>query len=382
MKKKGEIKFWNGSIAASEGAIMAGCRFFAGYPITPASDIAEYMALRLPQENGIFIQMEDEIASIAALLGASWGGAKAMTSTSGPGFSLMQENIGLAAVTETPIVIAEVQRAGPSTGMPTLVGQGDVMQTRWGSHGDYETIVISPSSPQESFDLIIRAFNLAELYRVPVIFLMDECIAHMSERVIVPPKEKIEIVERIKPSMSPKEYMPFKPINDIAPMATAGMGYKVHVTGLTHNEKGYPMTTSPHVQEWMVRHICDKIRKNEHKIRDIEEYKMEDAEIAVVSFGIVGRSAKAAVKMARKHRIKAGLIRLKTIWPFPEKYFESIAENVKKFIVAEINYGQIKLEVERSVHGKANVELLPKFGGAVHKPIEIYEKVREVKNGN
>ncbi len=380
MKKK--IKFWNGSIAASEGAIAAGCRFFAGYPITPASDIAEYMALRLPQEDGIFIQMEDEIASIAALLGASWGGAKVMTSTSGPGFSLMQENVGLAAVTETPLVIAEVQRAGPSTGMPTLVGQGDVMQTRWGSHGDYETIVISPSSPQESFDLIIRAFNLAELYRVPVIFLMDECVAHMSERVVIPPEEEIEVVERIKPTVPPEKYMPFKPINDIAPMATAGMGYRVHVTGLTHNERGYPMTTSPEVQEWMVRHICDKIRKNEHKIRDIEEYRMEDAEIAVVAFGIVGRSAKAAVKMARRHRIKAGLIRLKTIWPFPESYFDSMADSIKKFIVAEINYGQIKLEVERATHGKASVELLPKFGGAVHQPMEIYQKIKEVKNGN
>jgi len=380
MKK--EIRFWNGSIAVSEGAIVAGCRFFAGYPITPASDIAEYMALRLPQEDGIFIQMEDEIASIAALLGASWGGAKVMTSTSGPGFSLMQENVGLAAVTETPLVIAEVQRAGPSTGMPTLVGQGDVMQSRWGSHGDYETIVISPSSPQESFDLVIRAFNLAELYRVPVIFLMDECIAHMSERVVIPPKEEIEVVERIKPNVSPEKYMPFQPVNDIAPMATAGMGYRVHVTGLTHNEKGYPMTTSPDIQEWMVRRICDKIRKNEHKIRDIEEYRMEDAEIAIVAFGIVGRSAKAAVKMARRHRIKAGLIRLKTIWPFPESYFESMADSIKKFIVAEINYGQIKLEVERAVHGKASVELLPKFGGAVHQPMEIYQKIKEVKNGN
>ncbi|KAA0007392.1 MAG: 2-oxoacid:acceptor oxidoreductase subunit alpha [Thermoplasmata archaeon] len=382
MKNKGEVKFWNGSIAIAEGAIAAGCRFFAGYPITPASDIAEYMALRLPQEDGVFIQMEDEIASIAALIGASWGGAKAMTSTSGPGFSLMQENIGLAAATETPLVIAEVQRAGPSTGMPTLVGQGDVMQARWGSHGDYETIVISPSSPQESFDLVIRAFNLAELYRVPVIFLTDECVAHMYERVVVPPKEEIEVVERLKPNVPPEEYMPFKPINDIAPMATAGMGYRVHVTGLTHNEKGYPMTTSPEVQEWMVRHICDKIRRNEPKIRDIEEYRMEDAEIAIVAFGITARAAKAAVKMARRHRIKAGLIRLKTIWPFPEPYFDNIADSVKKILVAEINYGQVKLEVERSVHGKTSVELIPKFGGEPHKPFEIYEKIKEVKNGN
>jgi len=382
MKRKGEIKFWNGSIAIAEGALAAGCRFFAGYPITPASDIAEYMALRLPQEGGVFIQMEDEIASIMAIIGAAWGGAKAMTATSGPGFSLMQENIGYAASTETPVVIVDAQRAGPSTGMPTLAGQGDVMQTRWGSHGDYETIVISPSSPQEGFDLIIRAFNLAELYRVPVILLTDECVVHMYERVVIPPLDEIEIVERIKPDVPPEQYIPFKPINDIAPMAAAGEGYRVHVTGLTHDERGYPMTTSPEVQEWMVRHICDKIRRNEPKLRDIEEYRMDDADIVVVSYGIVGRSAKAGVKIARKHGIKAGLIRLKTIWPFPEKYFDGVADNVKKFIVAEINYGQLKLEVERSIHGKAGVELLPKFGGEVHKPEEIYKKIKEVKNGN
>jgi len=378
---KGRINFWNGDIAAAEGAIYAGCNFFAGYPITPASDIAEHLALRMPQEDGVFVQMEDELASMAAILGASWGGAKAMTATSGPGFSLMQENIGLGAITETPCVVVDVQRAGPSTGMPTLVGQGDIMQARWGSHGDYETIAISPSSPQESFDLIVRAFNLSEKYRVPVIFLMDECVAHMSERVVVPPKEGMPIVERLLPDGPPDKYLPFKPVNDIAPMATAGMGYKVHVTGLTHNERGYPDTTSTETQEWLVKRICDKIRNNEKKIRDIEEYEMEDAEIAVVSFGITARSAKAAVKTARKKGQRVGLIRLKTIWPFPSSYFEKVSEDIKKFMVAEINYGQIKFEVERSVHGKAEVELLPKFGGAVHKPEEIYKKIKGVKNG-
>jgi len=378
---KGKINFWNGDIAAAEGAIAAGCNFFAGYPITPASDIAEHLALRMPQEDGIFVQMEDELASMAAILGASWGGAKAMTATSGPGFSLMQENIGLGAITETPCVVVDVQRAGPSTGMPTLVGQGDVMQARWGSQGDYETITISPSSPQESFDLIVRAFNLSEKYRVPVMFLMDECVAHMSERVVVPPRKEIPIVERLLPDCPPDEYLPFDPVNDIAPMATAGMGYRVHVTGLTHNEKGYPNTTSLETQEWLVRRICDKIRGNEEKIRDIEEYEMEDAEIAVVSFGITARSVKAAVKAARKKGQKVGLVRLKTVWPFPSSYFEKVADDIKKFMVAEINYGQIKLEVERSVHGKAEVELLPKFGGAVHKPMEIYEKIKGAKDG-
>ncbi len=371
-----QVKFYSGNIACAEGAIAAGCRFFAGYPITPSSEIAEHMALRLPQVGGIFIQMEDELASMAAILGASWGGAKAMTATSGPGFSLMQENIGLGAMTETPCVVVNVQRAGPSTGMPTLVGQADVMQARWGSHGDYEIIALSPSSPQECFDLTIRAFNLAEEYRVPVIVLMDESVSHMFEKVIIPPKEKIRIVNRKKPRVPPDEFLPYKADDFIPPMACAGEGYSVHVTGLTHDEKGYPQATSPEAQERLVRRLCDKIRKNERKMRDIEEYEMEDAEIAIVSFGTTARSAKAAVKFARKKGYKVGLIRLKTIWPFPDEYFESL-DGIKKFLVVEVNYGQIKLEVERNV-GKNRVELLPKMGGEIHTPEEIYKKIREV----
>ena len=379
--RKEQIKFYSGNIAAAEGAIAAGCRFFAGYPITPSSEIAEHMARRLPQVGGIFIQMEDELASMAAILGASWGGAKAMTATSGPGFSLMQENIGLGAMTETPCVVINVQRAGPSTGMPTLVGQADVMQARWGSHGDYEIIALSPSSPQECFDLTIKAFNLAEEYRVPVIVLMDESVAHMFEKVVIPPENKIKIVNRKKPDVPPEEYLPFKPEGYVPPMACAGEGYNVHVTGLTHDEKGYPQATDPEVQERLVRRLCDKIRKNERKMRDIDEYEMDDADVALVSFGISGRSSKAAVKEARKRGYKVGLIRLRTIWPFPDEYFEKIAEDIKKFIVVEINYGQIKLEVERNV-GKEKVILLPKFGGEIHKPHEIYEKIKEVYNGN
>lgn len=375
------IEFWQGNIACAEGAIAAGCKFFAGYPITPASEIAERLALRLPQVGGVFIQMEDELASMAAILGASWGGAKAMTATSGPGFSLMQENIGLGAMTETPCVVVNVQRAGPSTGMPTLVGQADVMQARWGSHGDYEIIALSPSSPQECFDLTIKAFNVAEEYRVPVVVLMDESVGHMFEKVVVPPKEKIKIVERKKPKVRPEEFLPYKADDFVPPMACAGEGYKVHVTGLTHDEKGYPQATSPEVQERLVRRLCDKIRKNERKLRDIEEFMMDDAEYALVSFGISGRSSKAAVRMARQKGYKVGLIRLRTIWPFPDEYFEKLANEIKKFIVVEINYGQIKLEVERNV-GKEKVELLPKMGGEIHMPGEIYEKIKEVKNGN
>jgi len=380
-KRKKEIKFYSGNLAVAEGAIAAGCRFFAGYPITPSTEIAEHMSLRLPQVGGIFVQMEDELASMAAILGASWGGLKAMTATSGPGFSLMQENIGLGAMTETPCVVIDVQRAGPSTGMPTLVGQGDVMQSRWGSHGDYETIALSPSSPQECFDLTVRAFNLAEEYRVPVVVLMDESTGHMYEKVLVPHPEDIEIVERKKPKMSPKKYLPFKADDFVPPMACAGEGYNVHVTGLTHDEKGYPQTTDPTVQESLVKRLCDKIRKNEEKIRDVEEYLMDDARMAVVSFGISARSSKAAVRHAREKGYKVGLIRLKTIWPFPEEYFDEMASMIEKFLVVEINYGQLKYEVERNV-GKNKVSHLPKFGGEVHKPHEIYEKIREVYDGN
>ncbi|KAA0000990.1 MAG: 2-oxoacid:acceptor oxidoreductase subunit alpha [Thermoplasmata archaeon] len=374
------IKFYSGNIACAEGAIAAGCRFFAGYPITPSTEIAEHMALRLPQVGGIFIQMEDELASMAAILGASWGGMKAMTATSGPGLSLMQENIGLGAMTETPCVVVDVQRAGPSTGMPTLIGQADVMQARWGSHGDYEIIALSPSSPQECFDLTIKSFNLAEEYRVPVILLMDESVSHMSEKVIIPPKEKIKIVERKKPKVKPSEYLPFKADDYVPPMACAGEGYAVHVTGLTHDEKGYPQATSPEVQEKLVRRLCDKIRKNERKLRDIEEFEMEDAKLAIVSFGTTARSCKAAVKRARKRGYKVGLIRLRTIWPFADEYFEKIANEIKQFVVVEVNYGQIKLEVERCVGKK--VHLLPKMGGEIHKPEEIYKKIKEVYNGN
>jgi len=256
-----------------------------------------------------------------------------------------------------------------------------VMQSRWGSHGDYETIALSPSSPQECFDLTVRAFNLAEEYRVPVVVLMDESTGHMYEKVLVPHPEDIEIVERKKPKMSPKKYLPFKADDFVPPMACAGEGYNVHVTGLTHDEKGYPQTTDPMVQESLVKRLCDKIRKNEEKIRDVEEYLMDDARMAVVSFGISARSSKAAVRHAREKGYKVGLIHLKTIWPFPEEYFEEMASMIEKFLVVEINYGQLKYEVERNV-GKNKVSHLPKFGGEVHKPHEIYEKIREVYDGN
>ncbi|NPD88433.1 MAG: 2-oxoacid:acceptor oxidoreductase subunit alpha [Asgard group archaeon] len=371
--------FVTGNIAVAEGSLAAGCKFFGGYPITPSSEIAEHMARRLPQINGHFVQFEDEIASIASILGASWGGSKSMTATSGPGYSLMVENIGLGMMTETPCVIVNVQRGGPSTGLPTLVGQQDVMQTKWGSHGDYEPIVISPSTVQESFDLVISAFNFSEQYRLPVTFLMDETIGHMSEKLVIPAKEKIKIVNRKKPTVPPEEYLPYKAGKDLVPlMAIAGDGYRVMMTGLTHDERGYP-EISAEAQEKNVRRINDKIRKNKKKIIKTEEYKLDDADIALISFGTSARAAKGSVNRARKKGIKVGLLRLITVWPFPDERIDLLADQVKKIIVPEINYGQITREIERSSHGKTEVKGIFKLGGAIHTPEEILKEIEKGK---
>jgi len=370
--------FWYGNIAIAEGAIAAGCRFFAGYPITPASEIAEHISRRFPQIGGIFVQFEDELASVAAILGASWTGVKSMTSTSGPGFSLMQENIGLGAMMEVPTVIVNAQRGGPSTGLPTLTGQGDVMQAKWGSHGQYEIIALSPDSPQEAFDLTIRCFNLAEKYRVPVILLTSETIAHSAGKVVVPPENEIELVYRKKPKVPPEEYLSYKPDEDLVPpMACAGEGYTITTTGLTHDEKGYPDTTAE-AQEKLVRRLNDKIRIHRKDIVDVKEENMEDAEIAVVSYGQVSRPAKRAVKMAREEGIKVGSIRLITIWPFAEHVIHKWAKKVECFIVPELNYGQIYLEVKREAEGNAQTILIPRMGGALITPREIYEEIKKV----
>ncbi|MCK4320516.1 2-oxoacid:acceptor oxidoreductase subunit alpha [Candidatus Bathyarchaeota archaeon] len=370
--------FWYGNIAIAEGAIAAGCRFFAGYPITPASEIAEHISRRFPQIGGIFVQFEDELASMAAILGASWTGVKSMTSTSGPGFSLMQENIGLGAMMEVPTVIVNTQRGGPSTGLPTLTGQGDVMQAKWGSHGQYEIIALSPDSPQEAFDLTIRCFNLAEKYRVPVILLASETIAHSAGKVVVPPEDEIELVYRKKPKVPPEEYLPYRPDEDLVPpMACAGEGYTITTTGLTHNEKGYPDTTAE-AQEKLVRRLNDKIRKHRKDIVDVKEENMEDAKIAVVSYGQVSRPAKRAVKMAREEGIKAGGIKLITVWPFAEHVIHKWAKQVEYFIVPELNYGQIYLEVKREADGNAQTILIPRMGGTLFTPREIYQEIKKV----
>jgi len=375
------IHFINGDEACCEGALAAGCRFFAGYPITPATEVAESMSRRLPEIGGIYIQMEDEIASMAAILGASWGGVKSMTSTSGPGFSLMMENIGLGICTETPCVVCNVQRAGPSTGLPTLVAQGDMMQARWGSHGHYEIIALCPSSPQEMFDFTVRAFNLSEYYRLPVIILADETIGHMTERVVIPPEEEIEIVNRRKPAVSREEYLPYEADADgIAPMANCGDGYRIHVTGLTHDERGYPAMDAK-AQEKMVTRLVDKIRNNRDKIITTKNLFLDDAEVVVVSYGISARSSMQAVQDARREGIKAGLIKLDTVWPFPEDLMRGVAAQSKAMIMAEINGGQMVLELERAACGACPVRLVSNYGGAILHPALILGSISKAAKG-
>lgn len=380
MSKDGALNgefFINGDIACAEGAISAGCWFFAGYPITPATEVAERMSERLPQVGGVFIQMEDEIASMNAVLGASWAGVKAMTATSGPGFSLMMENLSLGVMLETPCVVVNVQRAGPSTGLPTLVAQGDMMQARWGAHGHYEIIALVPDSPQEMFDLTILAFNLSEQYRVPVLLMADEAVGHMSEKVVIPRINSKDLVDRPRPKVAPEEYLPYDSREGLVPpMAIAGGGYRFHVTGLTHDDRGYPVMTAE-AQDKLVRRLVDKIRLNAKDIIRYEEVNVEDAEVIVVSYGISARVARYAVQEARDEGIKAGLLRLITVWPFAEDRIRKLAPKVKAFVVPEINYGQIVREVERCAAGKARARLVPHMGGSVHLPETILEAIRE-----
>lgn len=380
MTSKGQISgefFLSGDEACAEGALAAGCNFFAGYPITPATEIAERMALRLPDTGGTYIQMEDELASMAAIVGASCGGAKSMTATSGPGFSLMMENIGLAAMMETPCVVVNIQRAGPSTGLPTLTGQGDMMQARWGSHGPYSIIALSPDSPQEIFDITIKAFDLSEKYRVPVLVMSEEAVGHMYEKVLIPSADELKLYPRRLPTVPPSEYKPYKPDADmVPPMAIAGQGYNVHMTGLTHDEKGYPVMTAD-AQQVLVRRLIDKIEKNKADIIMVEEQNLDDAEIVVCSYGISARVASIAIEQARAEGIKVGLLRLITIWPFASERIKELAANVKAFVVPEINDGQIALEVERAAAGKAETILVGHLGGAVHDPEKILEAIKQ-----
>ena len=335
--------FMMGNHACVEGAILAGCRLYAGYPITPSSEIFERASVRFPQAGGNAIEMEDEVASMAALVGGSFAGAKVMTATSGPGFSLMMENIGLAYIMEAPVVLINVQRAGPSTGIPTLVGQGDMMQAKWGSHGDLETIAYSPSSVQEFFDFTIQAFNTAERFRTPVFVMADQVVGMMWERLRVPPAEEIEVTQRLvmDPAKAPDEEHPlYDYANDFIPMPIAGKGSKVNVDSLTHDSKGYP-TTDHDWSEKMTRHLSGKIRNHAREIWRWEEKFLDDADVAVVAYGSAARSALAAVKSARAKGIKAGLLRLQTPWPFPDEVVEKVSRKVSGLVVAEINAGQM-----------------------------------------
>ncbi len=364
-----------GDEACAEGALAAGCRFFAGYPITPATEIAEVMAARLPDVGGTFIQMEDEIAAMAAILGASWTGTKSMTATSGPGFSLMMENLGLGIITETPCVVANVQRGGPSTGLPTMGAQGDMMQARWGSHGHYEIIALSPSSPQEMFYLTIEAFNLSEAYRLPVLIMADEIVGHMSERVVIPDARKIKTVSRPRPKGRRDRFKPYAAGPDLVPpMPSVGEGYRIHVTGLTHDERGYPSMTVE-AQGQMVTRLVDKIRRNADDIIQTESYMLDDAEIAVISYGASARTAYAAVDEARDAGIRAGLLRLITVWPFPEKQVREIASKTRALITVEINLGQVFLEVDRCAKG-APVFMVGHPGGTIITPESVVDKIK------
>jgi 2-oxoglutarate ferredoxin oxidoreductase subunit alpha len=365
----GRSYFMQGDEAVAYGSLYAGCDFFAGYPITPASEVAEVMAAELPHVDGYYIQMEDELASLSAVIGAVWGGAKGMTATSGPGFSLMQENIGYAVMTETPCVIVNVQRSGPSTGQATKPAQGDVMQARWGTHGDHEIIALAPNSVQECFELGIEAFNLAEEYRTPVIILMDGEVGHMREKITMPLLDSLNIRER---RLAEDNEMIFGG-ELVPPMAEFGQGRFIHITGSTHKESGIRDVETKETHDILVTRLCKKIIDNQEKISRYEEIQLEDAEVVVVSYGATSRPAKGALLRARNEGKKVGMLRLVTIWPFPEQKLTELGTKVKKIFVPEMNLGQLSREVERFVN--CEVISVPKIGGIAHTIDEIYSAI-------
>lgn len=372
------VKFLQGNEACVEGALMAGMRFYSGYPITPSTEIAELSAERLPRLGGKFIQMEDEIGGIAAAIGASLTGVKAMTATSGPGFSLKQENIGYAALAEIPLVIVNVQRGGPSTGLPTAPGQGDVMQAMWGTHGDHPVICLTPDSVKETFDLTVRAFNLAEKYRTPVILLTDEITGHMREKIEIPEVSEIEIFNRIRPEAG-SDYKAYRvEEGDIVPkMADFGAGYRYHVTGLMHDETGFPSNSTENAQKLMDR-LMSKVSDHVDDIVDFEEFLMDDAEYMILAYGGTARTAKAVVKSLREEGVKVGLFRPITLWPFPEKKLLEYTGKIKDILVTELNYGQLKLEVERVVKSACSVRFYGKANGEIITPKELTDIFKEV----
>lgn len=363
-----------GNEAIVEGALAAGCRFYAGYPITPSSEIAEEMSCRLPQIGGTFIQMEDELASMGAIVGASLAGTKAMTATSGPGFSLMQENLGYACMTEVPVVVVNVMRGGPSTGMPTSPAQSDVMQARWGTHGDHAIIVMAVSSVSDSYEITVHAFNLSEKYRVPVVLLSDEIVGHTREAITLPPNKPMEVFNRIKPSVPPEWYEPYEDNSrGVPPMAAIGSGYRHHVTGLMHDSKGFPCFR-PDVVKAFHKRMIRKLDNGANDIQMTKNYMLDDAEVAIITFGAVTRSAIRAVKMARAQGIKAGLLQLVTLFPFPKMAVDSVLRQCRTVLVPEMNMGQIVREV-RAVNQKAEIKQLNRFDGMLITPEQIFQKL-------
>ena len=366
-----------GNHACALGAVAAGCRFYAGYPITPSSEVAERMSAELPKVGGVFIQMEDEIGSMGAVIGASMGGVKSMTATSGPGFSLKHENIGYAAMTETPCVIINVMRGGPSTGMPTRPAQGDIMQARWGTHGDHPTIALAPASVKEVFDETVRAFNLSEALRMPVILLIDEVVGHLVETVTFPEASELDLVDRKWAEGSAKGFLPFAVTDDmVPPMPRPGDGFRAHFTGLTHDESGFP-TQKPDKVTKAVGRLIEKLELHRELIDSYESFEADDAEILVVGYGISGRSARKAVSLARDKGIKAGLLRPITIWPFPEEALRRAAKDARRILVPEMNAGQLCYEVER-ICGSDRVARLNRFNGEAISPADILAKIEEI----
>ena len=371
------VHFLDGDHACCEGTLAAGARFSAGYPITPSTEVVERFAQRIPTVGGVFIQMEDELSASIAIQGAVWGGAKAFTVTSGPGFSLMMEHIGYAAMTETPCVFVDVQRGGPSTGLPTLPAQSDMMQAKWGSHGDYGIVALCPNSPQECFDLTVTGFNISEEFRVPVMMMLDECVGHMTEKVVIPDADKLEITPRRYTKLPPSEFRLYEPREDLVPdMPRAGAGYKFHVTGLTHDEHGYPNMTVE-TQDRLVRRLVDKLKPFSGDRALFETEYVDDAEVVVVSYGITSRVAQRAIQMAREQGIKAGKFRIISAWPFPDQPLNELAARVKAFVVPELNLGQMVHEVDRVSQGRAKVIPVSHAGGTVHNPEVILRAIVE-----
>lgn len=372
------VKVMTGNDACVEGALAAGMNFFAGYPITPSTEIAEGAARSLPKTGGRFIQMEDELASIGAVIGASLAGAKAMTATSGPGFSLMQENLGFAVMAEVPCVIVDVMRPGPSSGIGTEPAQGDVMQSRWGTHGDHPIIVLAPKNVQEACDLTIRAFNLAETYRTPVVVLSDAMIGHLSEKIQLPDPGQLEIAHRKRPTVSTKEYIPYQDDGTcIPPMATYGDGYMWYTTGIIHDETGFPATGKPHQASALLDRLHQKIEKNLEDILSFEEDGLAEAEVAVVSYGSVSWSAHAAVKKAQKAGLKVGHLRPLTLWPFGEERFCELGKKMKAIIVVEQNRGQLYHSVREAVAGSAPVHFFGQYNGKLLTWQQVYRVLKE-----